>query len=557
MGSGHFVFRSSLMKRNLLRMCAFFIFTMVFTACGDEGNVRKCDTQNPCTNGMICIEQNCVDAQCSLTKTCDGREQICNDLGKCVLKSDKLECSTMHPCADAQSCDKGLCKKDVVDKSCNPNKKCTAEGEICNEAGMCVPKLEIFDCGTQVKVTDFGAVGDADFFKKASGKYFSDGAFIVPATDATDAINDAIAHAVASGNLHVCIPPGNYLIQPVGERTTWEFEHSSRGGIRMKSGVTLTLSPDTALVMNPTDASGYAFISIDNQHDVTVRGGKIVGDVEHHIGDKHNYCYGINIANASRNVLIENMDISRCEDDGLMVADYVAEPSGHKRTESITIRGVNSHHNGRQGLSLTTGSEILIEGNTFSYQTKHAPMSGIDIELESYDFVGVSNVSIINNTFIGNAFAAVIISDMFNDTPASLSHNILISGNTVEAVQLGLVASGWVDGLEISDNDVKLTCLLSMNCSAFASTSGNSNHVVIKNNTATSDNSVKNYTVGVLSINDTRTIITGNTLFGQDMGIVLSGNDALVSGNTISGAQTKAIETWDGTHSVSDNKIIP
>lgn len=95
---------------------------MTFTACGDDDSAKKCDAQKPCSNGMVCVDDKCVTTECGLTQRCADADKICSDLGLCVAKTDKLECSTMHLCANAYSCDHGVCANGVVDKSCNKDK---------------------------------------------------------------------------------------------------------------------------------------------------------------------------------------------------------------------------------------------------------------------------------------------------------------------------------------------------------------------------------------------------------------------------------------------------
>lgn len=323
----------------------------------------------------------------------------------------------------------------------------------------------------------------------------------------------------------------------------------------MKSGIRLTMSPHTTLVMNPTDAPGYALISIDNKDDIVIRGGRIQGDRVHHIGGEHNYCYGISIANGSRRVVIEGVEITDCEDDGIMIADYLPSLSEGRHSESITIKGVNSHHNGRQGLTISSGSDITVRESRFSHQTKHAPKSGIDIELESFDHRGVRNVEIIDNEFIDNSYAAVIITNMFNDVPASLSSNIRIRGNRVKAGQLGLYASGWVDGLDISNNTVALTCVVPQNCAALASAAAESKNVTITKNTVTSNSRVKNHTVGVMTYSKHGATITDNVLIGQNTAIVVGGNGAVVERNKIRAHQAEAIRVDAGEHAIRDNDV--
>ncbi len=401
------------------------------------------------------------------------------------------------------------------------------------------PTEDVVDSEGGVKVSDFGVVANANFYNPANGSYYADKAFKTPATDDTVAINEAVQYASKNGIKDVFIPSGNYLIDPEGKsESMWEKGFNS--GIQLESNMTLRMSKDTKIVTNTVNAPGYGLISLNQKENVQIIGGNLVGDMKTHPSGKHNYCYGITIANASKNVVVKDTNITEMEDDGIMIVDYTESLSGGERTENVEISNVKSHNNGRQGLTISTGSNIKVLDSEFSNQTKHAPMSGIDIELESYGHVGVENIEISGNTFKDNSYSGVVFSNMFNDKPGTMSKNLKLTKNNVSNSRFGIIASGKADGLEISNNKIDIDHLTNEYSVGVGSTSEQSNDVSIKSNTVVSKNK-KNYSLGAISISP-GTSISNNSLTGQRIGMAIYGGNPTLSENTIANYIELAIQ---------------
>lgn len=388
--------------------------------------------------------------------------------------------------------------------------------------------------GNRVDVKAFGVKGDANYYNPSNGNYYVDSEFNTPATDDTKAINEAVQYASQNGIKEVYIPSGSYLIDPEGKSES-RWQRAFNAGIQLESNMSLIMENDTTIVTNTVFSNGYGLISLNHKENVEIIGGNLVGDINTHPADgngaMHDYCYGITIANASKNVLVKDVNITQMEDDGIMIVDYTEDLSYGERTRNIEIRNVKSHNNGRQGLSITAGTDIKVIDSEFSNQRKHLPMSGIDIELESYNFLGVENVEIIGNTFDNNAFAGVVVSDMFNNEPGSMSKNIKISQNEFNNNRFGAQVSGKVDGLEISSNNVNIDHLVNEFSTAFGTTSEESKNVSITNNTAISTNR-NNYSTGITNMTE-NTVISNNTLTGQRISILSYSGDPILSGNMI------------------------
>lgn len=382
-----------------------------------------------------------------------------------------------------------------------------------------------------VYVKDFGAKADANYYNPRDGKYYKYSDFSVPATDDTEAINTAIKYASSKDIKDVYMPEGNFLINPVGTRVSHDFEYAVNGGIQLESNINLMMHGNTKLLMNTAYEPGYSMITIDKKENVKVLGGILIGDINSHPSDTHTYCHGITIAHASQNVLIANTEVRNMEDDGIMIADYLEHLSDAKKTSGIEIRNVKSHNNGRQGLTISTGSDMKIVDSEFSNQRKHSPMSGIDIELESFDHRGVRNIQIIGNTFSNNKYSGIVISDSFNDRPNTMSENIMINENTITNSRFGVISPGKVTKLDISNNKIDMQHLAKEFTVAIGSTSKASKEVTIKNNEITSSDP-RNKSIGIMNISP-ETDITGNIIQGQKEALWLNGNEGRVYNNRV------------------------
>lgn len=407
-----------------------------------------------------------------------------------------------------------------------------------------------------VNVIDFGAVADANYYNPSNGNYYVDAAFTKPATDATQAINSAVKHASQNGIQKVVIPSGNYLIKAEGVSATGiEADYAKTGGILLESNMTLEMSSNAVLVTNTVNKPGYSLITVNNKSNVKIVGGKLVGDKDTHPANTHNACYGISIINGSKNVVVNDTEITRMEDDGIMIADYAIDQSGGTRSSDIEIRNVKSHNNGRQGLTIATGSNIKILNSEFSNQTKHEPKSGIDIEIESYDHVGVKNVEISGNKFEGNAFSGVLFSNMFNDRPNSMSENIKINGNTINGSRHGILAEGKSNGLDMSNNNITVNNYnFGQSSVAVGTLSAESSGVVISGNNISSDDSKAHTSMGVYSTTP-GVSINGNNLVGQNVGMMLSGGGEQIVGNKISKVLATGIHISGSNQNISENEI--
>lgn len=208
------------------------------------------------------------------------------------------------------------------------------------------------------------------------------------------------------------------------------------GGINLLSDRTFEMGAGVTLKMRGTFMDSYNFITIWNKENVIIRGGTIIGDFDldpdlnEHIrldaegnklvdgvtcdyipgglpscNDGGQWGYGISLQ-GTKNVLLENIDISKMWADGINVfADYLNDMFVNT---DLTLRNVRSHHNKRQGMSICGANRISAYNCEFAYTKGQDPESGVDIERDTtHEEVQVKDVNFIGCKFIGNRFGAV------------------------------------------------------------------------------------------------------------------------------------------------------
>ncbi|MBP1472749.1 right-handed parallel beta-helix repeat-containing protein [Frateuria sp. MAH-13] len=271
--------------------------------------------------------------------------------------------------------------------------------------------------------------------------------------DDTAAIQAAVDSLPTSGGT-VFIPAGHYMV-------------NATKPIKLRSHTRLKLDPAATLEVIPTSAGRYMVIQIYNATDVRVVGGNLVGDRAKHKGTTGEWGYGINVT-ASKNVVLKNINLSNFWGDGIWVG---AKDVGreHVRSDYVTINGIVSSNNRRQGMSIGPAQHVYIVNSTFQNTNGTLPEAGVDIEpmsegltntirLENNKFIGnngngiemhahISDIAIVGNTMQGNrgfgvlgvsAPGVVVTGNTMTENglagvrPSGKSHDWSITGNTLK-----------------------------------------------------------------------------------------------------------------------------
>lgn len=156
------------------------------------------------------------------------------------------------------------------------------------------------------------------------------------------------------------------------------------GQFVIKSNTTVHL--ESTIILNPHKLTHTEIFSSTNTKNISIIGsGKIVGDVETHLGTTGEWCHGIHF-DGVKNALIEGVTIEKNWGDGISLdssAEVNSDGDLEYSCENILIRNVKSFYNRRQGLSIEAASNIEVCYSEFAYTGKingTSPMAGIDIE---------------------------------------------------------------------------------------------------------------------------------------------------------------------------------
>ncbi len=257
----------------------------------------------------------------------------------------------------------------------------------------------------------------------------------------TDGINAALRWAKEQGFSTVKFEKGTYMIQ-----CKWRNRFiAPTDGILVPSGLTLDLNGST-FMMEPNSYPEYCIFGIVNAKDVTIKNGRLVGDLDNHVYAKssasptHEFGFGV-VISASTNVTIRNLTITKMTGDGIIVeGSYTALADGGRVSTKVRLLDNDISNCRRQGISIIGARDSEIAGNRIYNISGTDPQYGIDIEKE-LDYV-VDKLKIHDNV-IYNCSGGAISCHSGNDYEvynnicsgniiAVFSSNVRIYGNTIK-----------------------------------------------------------------------------------------------------------------------------
>jgi hypothetical protein len=281
--------------------------------------------------------------------------------------------------------------------------------------------------------------------------------------DDTAAFQAAVNALPADGGT-VYVSAGHYMINALKP-------------IQMRSHTRLLMEGTATLEVIPNNQSRYWLIKVWNVNNVRIVGGNLVGDRVKHIGTTGQWGYGINIS-GSQNVVVKQVKISNFWGDGILIGAITTSRS-QVLSDYVTVTGVTSSNNRRQGITIAPSKHVYIVGNTFKNSNGTLPEAGMDIEpqtegpvsavrVENNVFSGnngngielhdnISDITFVNNTLTGNrGFGALAISSNYltftgnnanNNGLAGIgvsgtTHDVSITGNTLKSNSTRYVSPG-------------------------------------------------------------------------------------------------------------------
>lgn len=164
-------------------------------------------------------------------------------------------------------------------------------------------------------------------------------------------------------------------------------------GLILKSNSNVFFQSNSKLIMKPNDKQLYSLILIENVRNVNIFYPNLEGDRYQHKSTKGEWGMGIFIRSSS-NINIIQPIVKRMWGDGIYIGNI-----GAVMPKDIRISSGVIDENRRNGISIISGNNILIDNCTVSNTNGTAPEYGIDIEPNNSNEI-LSNIIISNcNTF--------------------------------------------------------------------------------------------------------------------------------------------------------------
>ena len=267
----------------------------------------------------------------------------------------------------------------------------------------------------------------------------------------------ALQAAIDSGAKRVVIPYRKepYIVEPI-------FLRSSDQEIFLEPGVEIRAKSGKAF------SSIYASLLVmRNVRNVTIRGEGAtlrMNRAEYPRKPHSEWRHGLKIEGCE-NILVEGLTIRETGGDGVYISylpenvSPVAESSGKPaviQSRNVTIRNVHAIANYRQGLSLISGENILIEDCVFEKTIGAPPQAGVDIE-PGNDLCILKNIVVkncISRNNAGSGFMVYLAHLRKSSPPVSIRFENCL----VEKGQWGLIAAA------VGEDDAVEGTVLFENC---------------------------------------------------------------------------------------------
>ena len=262
--------------------------------------------------------------------------------------------------------------------------------------------------------------------------------------DDTQAFQSAL-----DGPARVWVPPGRYL---VGDLALWS--HTRLAGTGERS--VLAHRPGSQVLA--AVGGGYAGSADprDNVRDIAIEGVAFEGRCasEGFVQTNH-----LLVATGCTGLAVRGCVFRAFQGDGIYVAGSAYATGAERHNEDVHIRGclfdgVNDQN--RQGVSITDGTRVVVEGNLFRDCSRPDMPGAVDIEPEA-PWARIHDVRVLRNRFVNvlggvGAICVILALDRYERHPRGIE----IRGNRVEGRfrTLGIVAKAFVDAASAPPVDV-------------------------------------------------------------------------------------------------------
>jgi hypothetical protein len=213
------------------------------------------------------------------------------------------------------------------------------------------------------------------------GSYANAADYGMSTTASADTNCAAVQAALMSGNTVVVVPPGSYSWNPAYMLyNDGTFSQATRTGISIPSGITL-LGYGVTLISVNTNRNNYDMMASFKTTGVNIKGFTLIGDRDINTvvpTPGVDFGFGIDFRDVT-NATVEDVISNKMYGDSFYLGVIDTAGTGSNRVTYRNIIGINSR---RQGLSITGGQRIIVDGYRFEniVGASLGPCAGIDIE---------------------------------------------------------------------------------------------------------------------------------------------------------------------------------
>lgn len=210
-----------------------------------------------------------------------------------------------------------------------------------------------------------------------------------------DEFAEAFNLAVQSGASLILVPGGDYTLNP-----RWmlyddgAYSQATRVGVSIPSNVTIMMHGAT-ITSTDTDSDSYSMLASYNTTNVHIKGGQLIGDRDTNSSNPavpNDYGFGIDFRDVT-DCSVEDVISNKMWGDSFYLGVTDTSGTGSNRVTYRNITGINSR---RQGLSITGGQKITVDGYRFEdiSGASNGPCAGIDIEPNTTDYA--NDITLLN-----------------------------------------------------------------------------------------------------------------------------------------------------------------
>lgn len=407
------------------------------------------------------------------------------------------------------------------------------------------------------------------------------------ATETEQAINDALTWAKQNGYDKVIFPDGTYLI--VGYRMDGN-SYKSDAGIKPPSDIEIELAPNAIIKVQANASPRYSVFYIDDEENIYVHGGQIVGDRYDHdyttVSSTHEWGTAVRLI-GTKHITFENVEVREFTGDCFSLSNNgFYDGDDNDPAEDTRILHCDLHSVRRNGISIQGSEKTLVHGcrihdigTTINNTDGTMPRTGIDVEgyMEGTFTTSVPfDVQITDNIFNDNGAAdanlftgrrVIVANNRFNGAlacsyvyQASITGNVFVrDDNTNSAITFtasraifnytnivnisGNVINGYGTGIYLKCDYVSFVGNMIANCTVGVLIGDVSGHVT--SNIQVADNFICKF-VSAIEISGGKAIaISGNVIADGERAFYhhLAHDDYIsIVGNTIMNLTLKVLD---------------